>query len=606
MAAPENTRILLIEDNPGDAWLIKEMLRKVPELSVVAAETLSEGIECCQQYDCQLALLDLSLPDSSGVDTVLSFRALLPQTPLVVFTGLDSEQLGVEAVQAGAQDYLVKGETDSRALQRAVRYALERHRIEEALRRSEQEYRSLIDDVFNTSAVGVLILDRSLTVVWMNEATALYFGIARDEVIGQNKRTLIDNKLKCLFADPDDYATRLFAAYDTDTFTDRFECHVTPGQGRQDRWLEHWSQPIRQGMYAGGRIEQYTDITDRKHAEFAEQEQRRFAEALRETAETLSSSLEFDDVMDLIIENVGRVVPNDGVSIVVYEDTGKQIVRSQGGNILESHEMMRLSSPIILQEKEIGVIKVFSKDLEDNSNDMLARLRAFAAQAAVAIQNARVYHQSQDLAIAQERRRLARELHDSVSQTLFSSQSMTEAALRQWQTQPERAHELIEEVYRMLASALAEMRILLLELRPTALTQIGLKQLFEQYLQTTLSKQNIMMQLEMEDVPPLPPDVQIALYRIIQEAANNVIKHAQARHIRLTALQENHLLELSLVDDGRGFSADEQKATSMGLNIMRERARTIGADLTIKSQRGKGTQVTVSWKISQAEGSHDG
>jgi PAS domain S-box-containing protein len=605
MAALENTRILLIEDNPGDAWLIKEMLRKVPEFSVVAAETLSEGIECCERHDCELALLDLSLPDSSGVDTVLSFRAMLPQTPLVVFTGLDSEQLGVEAVQAGAQDYLIKGETDSRALQRAVRYALERHCSEEALRRSEQEYRSLIDDVFNTSAVGVLILDRNLTVVWMNDATAMYFGIARDEVIGENKRTLVDNKLKCLFADPDDYVTRLFAAYDQNTYTDRFECHVTPGQGREERWLEHWSQPITQGMYAGGRIEQYTDITDRKYADFAEQEQRRFAEALRETAEILSSSLEFDDVMDLIIENVGRVVPNDGVSIVVYEETGKQIVRSKGGNILESHEMMRLHSPIILQEKEIGVIKVYSKDLEDSGNDMLARLRAFAAQAAVAIQNARVYHQSQELAIAQERRRLARELHDSVSQTLFSSQSMTEAALRQWQTQPERAHELIEEVYRMLASALAEMRILLLELRPTALTQIGLKQLFEQYLQTTLSKQNIMMHLEMEDVPPLPPDVQIALYRIIQEAANNVIKHAQARHIRLTAMHQDHQLELSLVDDGRGFSAEEQKATSMGLNIMRERARTIGADLTIKSQRGKGTQVTVSWKMLQAEGSHD-
>jgi signal transduction histidine kinase/CheY-like chemotaxis protein len=602
MPAPENTRILLIEDNPGDAWLIKEMLRKVPELSIVAAESLSEGIDICQDQGCDLTLLDLSLPDSSGVETVLSFKEKLPEMPMVVFTGLDSEQLGVEAVQAGAQDYLIKGETDSRALQRAIRYALERHRGEEALRRSEQEYRSLIDDVFNTSAVGVLILDRSLTVVWMNEATAVYFGIPREEVIGQNKRLLVDNKLKCLFADPDDYSTRLFAAYDEGTYTDRFECHVTAGTTREERWLEHWSQPITQGMYAGGRIEQYTDITVRKHAEFAEQEQRRFAEALRETAETLSSTLEFDDVLDLIIENVGRVVPNDGVSIVVYEETGKQIVRSRGGTILESHEMMRMHAPIVLQAQEIGVIKVYSHDLNGSHEDLVARLRAFAAQAAVAIQNARVYQQSQELAIAQERRRLARELHDSVSQTLFSSQSMTEAALRQWATQPERAHGLIEEVYRMLVSALAEMRILLLELRPSTLTQIGLKQLFEQYLQSTLSKQNITLHLEMEEVPPLPPDVQIALYRIIQEAANNVIKHAQAQHIRLTASQQNHHLALSLVDDGRGFSTDEQKATSMGLNIMRERARTIGADLTIKSQKGRGTQVTVSWAMLQAEG----
>ena len=228
------------------------------------------------------------------------------------------------------------------------------------------------------------------------------------------------------------------------------------------------------------------------------------------------------------------------------------------------------------------------------------RLSAFASQAAVALQNARLFQRSQELATLQERQRIARELHDAVSQTLFSSQTMAEAALRQWSKNPERARSLFADVHRMLSSALAEMRILLLELRPAALTQIGLKQLFEQYLQATLSKQNIELLLHMSDIPPLPPDVQIALYRIVQEAVNNVTKHAKAKTITVTASPNSGGLQIVVQDDGEGFDLDDTKATSLGLEIMRERAGQIGATLTIDSKRGQGTRVIVNWTEIQA------
>ncbi|MBK9121601.1 MAG: response regulator [Chloroflexi bacterium] len=631
--------VLLIEDNPGDARLIRELLREVPSFIITHTETLADGLRAAEVNEFDAVLIDLSLPDSHGVATVLRLREALSNVPLVVLTGSQDEQLGIEAVQAGAQDYLIKGEVDARILQRSVRYARERHQ-------SEKAYRSLIDDVFETSMVGVLILDRGFNVVWMNEAIEVYFGVSREAIVGEDKRILIDNKLKCIFADPDDYASRLLRAYEDGSFTDRFECHVTPGDGRAERWLEHWSQPIRHGMYAGGRIEQYTDITDRKHAEFAESQQRQFAEALRSTAEALNSTLDIEVVLDRILENIDSVVPNDAANIVLLEEDELYVARSHGDEpfgadlpakasvdlktvpafdtmvvtrnpicvadisqtdhlgALATSTRMRgyVGTPIVLQDDVAGFLNVFSYRAAAFEQDSADRMNAFAAQAAVAIQNARLYWRSRELAAVQERQRLARELHDSVSQTLFSAQSMAEAGLRRWAAKPEQARSLLEDVHRLLTGALAEMRILLLELRPASLTQVGLKQLFEQYLQGTLANQRIHIDFEIEDIPIFAGEAQIALYRIVQEAVNNVIKHAAASRLTVRAVTEDGRLVLSVIDDGRGFSAENSGSVSMGLGIMRERAESIGAAMRIESEAGQGTTVIVTWPMDYAEG----
>lgn len=142
-----------------------------------------------------------------------------------------------------------------------------RKRTEDALRRSKERYRSMTDDVLDTSAVGLFILDSEFEVVWVNRALERYFGVNREQIIGRDKRQLIRDRIKFRFEDPDRFARKVLAAYKDNTYVETFECHVLPGEGREERWLEHWSQPIRRGPHAGGRIEHYYDITDRKQAE---------------------------------------------------------------------------------------------------------------------------------------------------------------------------------------------------------------------------------------------------------------------------------------------------------------------------------------------------
>jgi len=167
--------------------------------------------------------------------------------------------------------------------------ALNRVNQEQALNQSEARYRSLTDDVLDTSEVGTFILDTEFEIVWINEATEEYFGIDRDAVVGADKRQLIHDDVKHSVEDTESFATTVLATYDDNTYIEEFDCHVLPADGRDERWLKHWSQPIESGLYEGGRIEHYTDITERKRRE---RELTRQNERLDEFASVVSHDLQ--------------------------------------------------------------------------------------------------------------------------------------------------------------------------------------------------------------------------------------------------------------------------------------------------------------------------
>ncbi len=218
-----------------------------------------------------------------------------------------------------------------------------------------------------------------------------------------------------------------------------------------------------------------------------------------------------------------------------------------------------------------------------------------AQRAALAIENARLYEQAQQAAVLEERQRLARDLHDAVTQTLFSASLIAEVLPRLWERNPEEGPRRLEELRQLTRGALAEMRTLLLELRPAALVETALGDLLRQLAESITGRARVPVTVTVEGVRSLPPEVQVALYRVAQEALNNLAKHAGASQARVSLHSQPEQVELRISDDGRGFDPEGISPESLGLGIMRERAEAIGAALRIESQIGQGTRITLVW-----------
>jgi two-component system nitrate/nitrite sensor histidine kinase NarX len=220
----------------------------------------------------------------------------------------------------------------------------------------------------------------------------------------------------------------------------------------------------------------------------------------------------------------------------------------------------------------------------------------FAGQAALAVENAQLRTQVEQAAVAAERSRLARDLHDSVTQTLFSASLIAEVLPRLWERKHSEGQQRLEELRQLTKGALAEMRTLLLELRPARLIQVELGELLQQLTEAVTGRARIPIQLKIQGTCALASEVRVAFYRIAQEALNNVAKHARASQVTVSLECHPHQAELIIEDNGRGFAWEGVKPNNLGLKIMQERAEAIEATLEINSQLGQGTQVKVRWE----------
>ena len=201
-----------------------------------------------------------------------------------------------------------------------------------------------------------------------------------------------------------------------------------------------------------------------------------------------------------------------------------------------------------------------------------------------------------DEAVIAERTRLARDLHDAVTQTLFTASLIAEVLPGLWESDVEEARNTTEELRQLTRGALAEMRTLLLELRPSALTQSRFEDLLKQLCEALIGRTRLPINLHIEGEGRLQPEVQVALYRIAQESLNNAAKYAHASHVDVNLKLSGTGADLEICDDGAGFDINQLKPSSLGVRIMRERAEAIGADLKINSTISHGTQISIIWK----------
>jgi GAF domain-containing protein len=384
--------------------------------------------------------------------------------------------------------------------------------------------------------------------------------------------------------------------------------------------------------------------------------------ALADASRAISSVLDQDQLVQALYAQVTRIVPTDFYVIALYDEVTNvvsiEVNVDEGVHypkeryvldkgllrvVIHNRQPLRFDSlteekhvldveivpagsprvnhgwlgvPMLYGEKVLGAIVVgsYQRAAFDEVHQQI--LTSVANQAAVALENARLYEQAQQLAVLEERQRLARELHDAVTQTLFSASLISEALPAVWEIDQEHGRQLLKEMRQLSRGALAEMRTLLLELRPAALAEAGLGDLLRQLAEALIGRTGLPVEVKVEGQGMLPPDVHVAIYRIAQEALNNVVKHAQAGRVSVSlryaaplsapqargeggARLQAGTVELCVSDDGRGFDPGHVSPDRLGLGIMRERAQAVGARFRVETQPGHGTQVTFVWDRDQ-------
>jgi len=372
------------------------------------------------------------------------------------------------------------------------------------------------------------------------------------------------------------------------------------------------------------------------------EQQRNELEALYRADDELRRHLRLDDVLQSLVNTAAELLYADKGSLMVWDEKRERLyARATYGfhpetvarmsfapgqgvagkvalngepTVVEDTQLNGRVTPFIVESEKLRaliqvpikvageIFGVFSADyLQPHrfTEEEKRLLMAFAQRAGLAIETARLYEREEQIAIMQERNRLARDLHDSVTQSLYGVTLYAEVTTQLLQMgKLEKAGENLQELKGMALDALAEMRLLIYELRPSVFEQEGLVAAIQARLDAVEGRVGLETNFVIEGEISLSPQVEEGLYRITQEALNNVLKHAHAKTVTITLIQDEHMVRLEVADDGVGFDPTQAcDAGCMGLRGMRERAQELGVEFEILSQVGSGVKVIVRRSI---------
>lgn len=506
--------------------------------------------------------------------------------------------------------------------------------------------------LLESAPIAVVVVNTRGTITLINGKTEDLFGYKRDELIGRPMEILL----------PSRFASRHHRH--RDGYFDKPKAR-TMGIGLDLAALrkDGTEFPVEVGLsyveVDGERLAMsfITDISVRveaveslrSHAQELEsrvmvrtqeiERRRRVAEGLRDVLAVLNTARPLEEILDLIVEQASQLLETDAIAIY-RQGEGEDAQRVQAARFLDDPENgdaapVSTLSPAILHMQEgakplrvggdagmtqsgryrsvlavplnvqgeiYGSICLYYRVARSFTQEEKEMAVVFADQAALAIENARLREEVGRSAVAAERTRLARELHDAVTQTLFSTSLIADVLPKIWERDPEEGLNRVGELRELTRGALAEMRTLLLELRPTALLEAKLGDLLHQLADAVTGRARIPVSVAVEGRGTLPADVQIALYRIAQESLNNVAKHSGASQASVKLCQTEESLSLEIEDNGRGFDPENIPSNHLGLNIMRERAESIGGRIEISTVKGSYTRINANWHRPGASG----
>jgi PAS domain S-box-containing protein len=386
------------------------------------------------------------------------------------------------------------------------------------------------------------------------------------------------------------------------------------------------------------------DMTERRAAEKRIRQEASRAESLARIAARLNTYLSLDGVVNAVCEETALAMEADSILLLLFDDKNQALVPAAStgmpsefaeeynpipielyessvdplnpiivltdigdspdlpnSRLFKKYGVHSIAAVSLLREQQlIGMLGIYCfHDHREFSPDELALLKGLADQATQAIENARLRIQAEQAAVTEERNRLARDLHDSVTQSLYSQMLYSEAASRRLAAgDVEEVSDQLRILGQTAHQALQEMRLLIFELRPPVLDEEGLVAAINARLEAVEERSGQHTELKVEGDLRLSPELDAALYRIAQEALNNVLKHADAQKVTIFLTQVDGLVTLEVIDDGKGFEVDSgQSMSSFGLQGMRERVSQMGGTIAVHSKPGEGARVKVEVSV---------
>lgn len=262
-----------------------------------------------------------------------------------------------------------------------------------------------------------------------------------------------------------------------------------------------------------------------------------------------------------------------------------------------------LTLPLRVRDRTVGLLRARAASGDGWDDERVRWARGVAAQAAVAIENVRLYERARDEATEEARRHLARELHDSVSQAIYAIVLTTHAAQARAERDPAKTRAALDTVVELAEAALAEMRALIFELRPEVLADVGLVGALHRQLDGLELRHGLTTERDLPGEPTLPFATKQVLLRVVQEALHNVVKHARARCVTVRAFEEGGRLHVEVRDDGVGFDPNTSFPGHLGHTSMRERLGALGGHLRLESAPGQGTRVALDLPLTTGDAS---
>ena len=517
---------------------------------------------------------------------------------------------------------------------------LERKRTEDALHRSEQRFRELIER--SSDLITLHSRDGKLT----------YVAPSIGSVLGHDGAGLIGSDLLHM-VHPDDRPAvgKMFAelAGSRASTAATLRYRLLHADGRW-RWIEATATNLLEEPSVGAIVVNRRDVSAEIEAqqllEKRVDERTRELGALFEVSRTISSTLDLDRVVRLIMDELMKAIPCNGGSVLVIDgdelltmanqapvplpdrpteirymisDMGTTWDRLCSGETIRipdvhaDEPMARLFRhmvrarlgilqfircvmwvPLLVSGRMIGLLSIGGGEQNFHTEEHAHLAAAFGQAVATAIENARLYETSQSVAALKERQRLARELHDSVSQVLYAiALSAAGAEDSQRKRSSERTTQLVKQMRQLARAGLAEMRALIFELREESLAEEGLVAAITKQTAAIEARHELKVRLSLGAEPEVPLATKEALYRIVQEALHNTVKHGAARAAEVSLAHERGQLAVTVRDNGRGFRTDQTFPGHLGLRSMRERAETLGGTFSVTSTPRHGTTIRV-------------